>query len=201
MHPAVYRVFETICSQERICGPVLEVGAVPGPDSLLRMPCLAHVGPKLGLNLEGGGDCGDYEIKQGNANAMTDFTDGQFAVVLCNAMLEHDRYFWKSVAEFHRVTASGGMIAIGVPGYTGMGPSTFAPPHSLLGFLLRAFERGNYADIIQAGTVTLGVHNFPGDYYRFSEQAVREVFMAGLTGVEVRTVLNPPHFIAWGRRP
>ncbi len=201
MHPAVYRVFETICSQAKIRGSVLEVGAVPGPDSLLRMPCLADLESKIGLNLEWDAPCGEFAIKKGNANEMTDFADGQFAAVLCNATLEHDRCFWKTVAEIHRVTAPGGMIAIGVPGYAGMGPDTFAPRHSMFGRLLRAFERGTYADIIQAGTITLGVHNFPGDYYRFSEQAVREVFMAGLTNIELRTVLNPPRFIASGRKP
>jgi SAM-dependent methyltransferase len=201
MHPAVYRVFETICSQAAIDGSVLEVGAVPGPDSLLRMSCLAHLNSKVGLNLDGGGTCDGYEIKKGNANEMTDFADGQFAAVLCNATLEHDRCFWKTIAEIHRVTAAGGLIAIGVPGYAGMGPHTFAPRNSLFGWLLRAFERGTYADMIQAGTVTLGVHNFPGDYYRFSEQAVREIFMDGLTHVELRMVLNPPRIIAWGRKP
>jgi hypothetical protein len=47
----------------------------------------------------------------------------------------------------------------------------------------------------------LGVHNFPGDYYRFSEQAVREVFMDGLVDVSVKLVLTPPRIIAWGRKP
>ena len=165
------------------------------------MPCLAGCEAKLGLNLAGGRAGGDYEIKQGNANAMTDFTDGQFAAVLCNAVLEHDPFFWMSVAEIRRrVTAAGGLIVIGVPGYAGMGPSTFAPRHSLLSLVLKAFERGAYADVFQAGTVTLGVHNFPGDFYRFSEQAVREVLMAGLRDIQIRTVLNPPRFIAWGRK-
>ena len=201
MHPAVFQVFESICSQAAIQGPVLEVGAVPGPDSLLRMPCLSHLESKVGLNLDGGVLCDGYDIKQGNANAMTDFADGQFAAVLCNAVLEHDRCFWKTVAEIRRVTAPGGLIAIGVPGYAGMGPQTFAPRNSLFGWISRAFEHGPYADTILAGTLTLGVHNYPGDFYRFSEQAVRDVFMAGLADVELRTVLNPPRFIAWGRKP
>ncbi len=201
MHPAVYRVFETICSQAAIRGPVLEVGAVPGPDSLLRMASLAQVESKVGLNMEGDIACDGYEIKQGNANKMTGFADGQFAAVLCNATLEHDRCFWKTVAEIHRVTAPGGLIAIGVPGFAGMGAHTFAPRHSLLGWVLRAFEHGKHADTILAGTPTLGVHNYPGDFYRFSEQAVREVFMAGLDQIDVCIVLNPPRIIAWGRKP
>jgi hypothetical protein len=33
-------------------------------------------------------------------------------------MLEHDKYFWKTVTEIRRVTRRGGVIVIGVPGYT-----------------------------------------------------------------------------------
>jgi SAM-dependent methyltransferase len=201
MHPAVYRVFEEFCQQEAIAGPVLEVGAVPGPASLLRMPCLHHLPTKIGLNLDGGGMCDGYRIIKGNANEMTEFADGQFAAVLCNATLEHDRCFWKTVVEIHRVTATGGLIILGVPGYAGMGPETFAPRKPLLGWLLRTVARATNSDLLNAGTVTLGVHNYPGDYYRFSEQAVHEVFMAGLTDIRLRTVLNPPRIIARGRMP
>jgi SAM-dependent methyltransferase len=205
MHPAVYRVFAEICAGADIRGPVLEVGAVPGPDCLLRLPELEHAHPKIGLNLdadqEGTPPGADYEIVRGNANDLSRFADGQFGAVLSNATLEHDRCFWKTVAEIRRVTASGGLVIIGVPGYAGMGLAAQVPRGSLFGWLLRRFRRGAYADMIEAGTVTLGVHLFPGDYYRFSEQAVREVFMEGITQVSVRTVLNPPRFIAWGRKP
>ncbi len=201
MHPAVYRVFEEFCSREALAGPVLEVGAVPGPESLLRMSCLRHLPTKIGLNLDGGGSCDGYRIIQGNANEMSEFADGQFATVLCNATLEHDRCFWKTIVEIHRVTAPGGLIVIGVPGYAGMGPETFAARQSPLRWLLGIVALATNSDLIHAGTVTLGVHNYPGDYYRFSEQAVREVFMAGLTDIRVRTVLNPPRIIARGRMP
>lgn len=191
MHPTDYRVYEEVCAQAAIDGPVLEVGAVPGADSLLRMDCLRHLPGRVGLNLEGA-DCGDYTIVEGNANAMSTFADGQFAAVLCNATLEHDRCFWKTVAEIRRVTAPGGFVAIGVPGYVGMGLHALAPSPTSL---------GPYADVIGASTLTLGVHDYPGDYYRFSEQAVREVFMEGLTSVVTRVVMLPPRIIAWGRKP
>jgi SAM-dependent methyltransferase len=204
MHPTVYRAFEGICSREAIHGAVLEVGAVPGEDCLLRMPCLRHLPGRVGLNLDGGGPHDGYEILAGDANAMTAFEDGRFAAVLCNATLEHDRRFWKTLAEIRRVTAPGGLIAIGVPGYAGMGPDGFAPRHSLLGRLIRvvlACGETPEADTLLAGTVTLGVHNHPGDYYRFSEQAVREVLMEGLVDVSVHTVMHPPRIIGVGRKP
>jgi SAM-dependent methyltransferase len=203
MHRAVYRAFEEICLQAKIRGAVLEVGAVPGPDSLLTLPCLSELPARVGLNLDGatGGEFGDYRIVTGNANEMTEFADGEFSAVLCNATLEHDRYFWKTLAEIRRVTAPGGFIAIGVPGYAGMGPEALAPRRSLIGRFLRLLARGAYADVIGASTFTLGVHNFPGDFYRFSEQAVRDVFLGGLIEVSVRLVLNPPRIIGWGRKP
>jgi len=200
MHAAVYRVFEEVCARAAIDGPVLEVGAVPGGDGLLQMDCLRGVPERVGLNLEGA-DCGEYRIARGDANAMTAFADGRFAAVLCNAMLEHDPFFWKTLAEIRRVTAPGGLIAIGVPGYADTGLHTIAPARSWFGRLLWACRLGPYSDMTRAGTVTLGVHNFPGDYYRFSEQAVREVFMGGLVGVTTRVVMAPPRIIAWGRTP
>src|SRR4051794_9404263 len=106
-----------------------------------------------------------------------------------------------TVAEIHRVTAPGGFVAIGVPGYADMGLRTLLPRASLLRGLLKLSPRARPAALIGAGPVTLGVHNYPGDYYRFSAQAVREVFMVGLQGVAVRTVMNPPRIIAWGRKP
>jgi SAM-dependent methyltransferase len=200
MHPMVYAVFEEVCTEAGIDGPVLEVGAVPGADSLLLMACLRDIPERVGLNLVGA-NCDGYAIVQGDANEMSPFVDGQFAAVLCNATLEHDPYFWKTIAEIKRVTAPGGFIAIGVPGYVGMGLHAIAPPESSLGRLLWECRQGSYSDVIGACTVTLGVHNFPGDYYRFSEQAVRDVFMAGLTGVTTRIIMIPPRIIAWGRKP
>jgi SAM-dependent methyltransferase len=201
MSPAVYQAFEEICAAADICGPVLEVGAAPGPDSLLRMACLRDVAQKTGINMEKASQEEGFEILLGNANAMGFFADGSFASVLCNSTLEHDPFFWKTLAEIHRVTASGGLIVIGVPGFAGMGAENFAPRKSLLGRVLDFFARTTKDDVFLAGTVTLGEHFFPRDYYRFTEQAVREVFLAGLRDTAVRRVMNPPRFIGWGRKP
>jgi hypothetical protein len=182
-------------------GEVLEIGAMPGDDSLLRLPCLRHLPDRVGLNLDGGGECDGYAILRGNANDMSGFADGRFAAVLCNATLEHDRCYWKTLAEIRRIAAPGGFVAIGVPGYEGMGLENLVPRGSALGRVVRWFARGEHSDLIRASAVTLGVHNFPGDYYRFSEQALREVFMEGLADVAIRRVMSPPRFIAWGRKP
>lgn len=201
MSPDVYRAFEEICAPAAIRGPVLEIGAVPGPDSLLRLPALRHASRRVGLNLAPPCTDAGAEIFQGNANDMRLFADGTFAAVVCNATLEHDPFFWKTLAEIRRVTAPGGFVAIGVPGYGGMGPDTFLAPGSPLRRPLRWFARLTRSDILLAGAVTLGEHHYPGDFYRFTAQAVREVFLGGFADVSVRRVMNPPRFIGSGRKP
>jgi ubiquinone/menaquinone biosynthesis C-methylase UbiE len=165
------------------------------------MPCLQEARQRVGLNKEEFPSAEGLEMIRGNANDMDCFADGFFDAVLCNSTLEHDPFFWKTLAEIHRVTASGGLIVIGVPGFAGMGVRNFAPPRSLLGRVLRFFSRTCKEDVLLAGTPTLGEHFFPGDYYRFTEQAVREVFLQGLEDAGVRKVMNPPRFIGWGRKP
>jgi SAM-dependent methyltransferase len=201
MSPAVYRTFHEICAAVEIRGAVLEVGAVPGPASLLRLPALQGAARRVGISLAPPCTDAGAEILQGNANDMRLFADGLFAAVVCNATLEHDPFFWKTLAEIRRVTAPGGLIVIGVPGFGGMGPDTFLAPGSRLRRPLRWLARVLRSDVLQAGAVTLGEHNYPGDYYRFTEQAVREVFLATLRDPAVRRVMNPPRFIGSGWKP
>jgi hypothetical protein len=116
-------------------------------------------------------------------------------------MLEHDIYFWKTLEEARRVTAPGGIIGIGVPGYAGMGMHTwFATEPRLLGLLRRLMSR-NVRTALDASALTLGEHFYPGDYYRFSREAVRQLFMAGLEDVEIRETMRPPRFIGVGTKP
>ncbi|MFI5182467.1 MAG: class I SAM-dependent methyltransferase [Thermoanaerobaculia bacterium] len=201
MTPAVYAVFEDVCREAGIRGAVLEVGAVPGPDGLLGMECLKGASRRVGLNLDGPVAGDGWEILPGDAHDMPFFETGSFAAVLCNATLAHDPRFWKTLAEIRRVTAPGGLIVIGVPGYAGMGAGTFAPRDSFLGRALHLLACATKDDALLAGTVTLGEHAFPGDYYRFTEHAMREVFLEGLRDVRVRTVARPPRIIGWGRNP
>ena len=50
-------------------------------------------------------------------------------------------------------------------------------------------------------TLTLQVHNFPGDYYRFSRQAFEEVFFAEMEKVTIRSIMAPPRIIGAGIKP
>lgn len=178
MHKKIYREFEKICSRFDIRGCVLEIGAVPGRSSLLNMPCLKHAAEKIGINLEGQYTCKDFLIIKGNANSMGCFSDGKFDAVLCNSVLEYDKYFWKTLSEMRRVTKPGGLMVIGAPGYRESRIIPFFP-----------------------ATPVLAVHNFPGDYYRFSPQAFKEVFFDGMKDVQVISVMSVPRMIGWGIKP
>ncbi len=200
MHPRVYSEFAKILANENVCGRVLEIGAVPNDTSLLNLPCLDSATEKIGLNLDGPARFADFEVRRGNANSMEMFSDAHFDVVLCNAVLEHDKHFWKTIEEIRRVTKPGGMAVIGVPGYV-------KSHHRLRRF--RTFIRkvpgskliDKHFNALLVGSLTLRVHNAPGDYYRFGVQAFSDVFFTGWNAVDIRHVMMPPRIIGSARRP
>jgi len=197
MHPDIFQTFEKICRPLGLRGSALEVGATADESSLLNLTALAGVQEKIGLNLAGSTRFKDYSIIEGNANSMTCFPDNRFDTVLCNATLEHDPFFWKSLAEIRRVTKPGGVIIIGTPGY---GVIPFEKKvRRLFGWIPRPFRPSLGG--LHVSTLTLKVHNFPGDYYRFSEQAYRDVFFEGLDSVAIQTVMSPPRIIGFGIKP
>lgn len=201
MSPTVLQAFAKLCRDESLTGPVLEIGAVPGPDCLLRLPALAHLTGKTGINLASFPSGDGIRMVTGDANRMTLFPDAHFGGVLCNSTLEHDPRFWLTLAEIRRVLAPGGLVAIGVPGLRGMGPHFLAPPRSFAGLAVRMIAALTRSAPLRAATATLGEHHYPGDYYRFTEQAVREVFLEGMENPRVRWLMNPPRIIGWARKP
>jgi len=201
MSPEVYAAFESICATESITDPVLEIGAADSNESLLRMKCLAGHKHKVGLNMEYFPSTQDIKMVMGNANAMDMFEDQSFGCVLCNATLEHDARFWITVSEIRRVLKPGGLVVIGVPGYKGMGPRYIANRENWTGKMFHFLARHIKSDEWMAGTLTLGEHFFPGDYYRFSEQAMREILLEGFEQVHSIWTMMPPRIIGWGRKP
>jgi SAM-dependent methyltransferase len=197
MHPAVFNVFEEMCRARKIGGAILEIGATPDDWTLLNLPALAGAKEKIGINKAGGSRFRDFDILNMDANDMTDFPDGRFDAVLCNAVLEHDPFFWKTLAEIRRVVRTGGWVAIGTPGFKPLPAET-----RLRRWFARLSRFSRHPDgwPLQHSTLTLAVHNFPGDYYRFSEQTFREVFFEGMADVVIRTVLVPPRIIGTGIR-
>jgi SAM-dependent methyltransferase len=152
----------------------LEVGGLMGAGSLLRFPELADA-ERYCLNLyEMRSEDGITAVK-GNANDMRRlFRSNWFDLVLCCSTLEHDKRFWRSVEEMRRVLRPGGLMIISVPGY------------------IKDPERDQ-----GRSTPTYRVH-YTYDYYRFSEQAVREVFFAGMERVRVRPFMTPPRIFGHG---
>jgi SAM-dependent methyltransferase len=154
---------------------VLEVGGVAGPKSLLDAPELA-LAEKFVLNLAPIRAQDGITFVRGNANDMP-FEDDSFDLVMTISTLEHDQRFWLSLAEMKRVLKPGGMLVIGVPGFV-------RDPDR---------DRGRK-------TVTYKVH-YRFDYYRFSEQAVHDVFFDGMERVQVGHLLRPPRIVGHGFKP
>lgn len=186
MSPEVYEAFARMAEHCPGDGDVLEIGATPTPDTLLALPRFQAARSRVGLDLTGPHEAAGFRILAGQANAMTMFEAASFDVVLCNSMLEHDARFWLTLAEIRRVIRPGGHFLVGVPGYGAMGLLRGADPAS--------------AAWLDAAAPTLGLHDFPGDYYRFSRQAVTEVFLEGFDAVDTVSVMLPPRFIAHGVR-
>jgi SAM-dependent methyltransferase len=155
----------------------LEVGGLMGANSLLRFPELDGA-ERFCLNLVELPSDDAVTAVTGNANDMKGvFEDDSFDLVVCCSTLEHDKHFWLSVAEMKRVMRPGGMLVIGVPGYIKDTEN----------------DRGR-------STKTYRVH-YAFDFYRFSEQAVREVFFDGMERVEVLAYLTPPRLLGHGFKP
>lgn len=174
-------------------GRVLEIGAVPSDKSLLAMESLQNARSKSGINLDGPYEYRDFQILKGNANDMTYFEDETFDTVLSNATLEHDKFFWKSIAEIQRITKPGGLIVIAGPGYVKLASERF--------FASKLLRKVPFLKCITNSTLTFHVHRSPGDYYRFGLQAFEEVFFAGMVDVTVYPLMIPPRIIGYGVKP
>lgn len=195
MHRKVFQEFERICAARGASGDVLEIGAVASQDSLLCLEALANVRSKIGIDLSGPSAFRDFRILGANANDMRCFPDASFDTVLSNSVLEHDPFFWRTLAEVRRVARPGALIAIGVPGFARL---SFERVVSGMGRLPIA---GRLFSSLSASTVALQLHHYPADYYRFSARAMEEVLLQHLQDTEVRTLMVPPRIIGVGRMP
>jgi SAM-dependent methyltransferase len=187
MHSTIYGVFRGFVASRGIKGRILEVGAVPSPESLLAMDLLQGQ-ERVGLNLDGNVRFDGFGIVAGNANDMSMFPADHFDCVLSNATLEHDPFFWKTCAEIRRVLRVGGTAIIGVPGFTaetGMRE---------LGIPAWSTDEGSWAN----SALTFRFHGAPNDYYRFSTSALRAVVFAGYRDIDIRSVMVPPRLIGIG---
>jgi len=196
MHPRIFHEFERICSERHTGDSVLEIGAVPSDDSLLCMESLKNARLKVGINIDGPYTYKDFEIFEMNANDMSYFNNEMFDTVVSNAVLEHDRFFWKTISEMKRVIRPGGLIVIAVPGYRKLQIEKIFSRLERVSVFRRFLL--NPLGLVFSSTLTFQVHNHPGDFYRFSPQAVREVFFEGMRDVDIYSVMIPPRIIGAG---
>jgi SAM-dependent methyltransferase len=195
VHSRVFAAFDRLCRERGAGGDVLEIGAMPSASTLLCLPSLRDARTRVGVNLAGDASFDGFRIVGANANALTMFDDASFDTVISNSVLEHDPRFWLTLGEMRRVARPGALIAIGVPGYARS--SSFVKRAARVPVLGRALRR--VAPGALASTPTLVIHDYPGDYYRFSPQAMREVLLEGLDEREVAELMNPPRLVGSGR--
>lgn len=203
MDPVIYDRIEGIIEGISSKGitSVLEVGSLPSEDALLNSKHLEGVPHKVGINLDGPHEFKDFHIVKGNSNDMHQFEDGTFDLVLCNAVLEHDPMFYKSLNEMKRVLKKGGYLVIGVPGFNVLRNESINEKFKVFLRKFPIFQKIIGRKILGTlfnSTLTFKIHDYPGDYYRFSPQAIREVFFNGCDSVEICSIMTPPRIIGVG---
>jgi hypothetical protein len=201
MHPTVFNLYDSlVTTHAKRPQSVLEIGAVPRPDTLLCLPAVASASERIGVNIETATEFAGFRILSCTANSLDCFDAERFDVVLCNATLEHDPLFWKTLDEIRRVLKKMGVAVIGVPGYVRLPAEGYK---SVIRSALRRLPNGARLTLalgaILNPTITFEVHYGPGDYYRFSEQAVRDVFFRGMERLELKTLMVPPRIVGAAR--
>ena len=183
MSPRVFATFADLAARrlvERPIAAVLEVGMTA--KTLLAIATFAGA-RKVALNMRFDNPASDRDQIErviGNCNQL-EFADESFDCVVSSSTLEHDKYFWRSTAEIRRVLKPGGYFIVGVPIYMTL-------------WIDRAFT-----------TLTYARHGlgYNADFYRFSEQAVRELFFEGYAAVTDEVIVRRypnPYLVAAGRK-
>jgi SAM-dependent methyltransferase len=189
MHPTVYNEFCEIVAAIEVKGRILEVGAVPSADSLLAIDALRKE-ERFGININGGVAFDGFKIIEGNGNDMPMFPTGHFDLVMSNATIEHDPFFWKTCAEIRRVLRVGGAAIIGAPGFTPESEVTH------LG-LQTPWSEDKWRSWTNSA-LTFRYHGAPLDYYRFSTSAFHDVIFEGYRDITIKCVMIPPRIIGYG---
>lgn len=190
MSPKVFAEFGRVLDDlGRSFESVLEVGALPDERSLLLLPGLRAARQRVGVNLNEEGVVDGAQIVRGDARQLS-FPDASFDLVLSSSTLEHIPDFWRATAEMKRVLKPSGVFLVCVPGYV---QSTV-----LLSRLQRMARRFGSFREFRRMTVTFGVHDYPHDYYRFSEEAMRRVILEDLEDINVWSAMTPPRLFGVG---
>jgi len=175
-HPVTLKISEFL-KINNFTGNVLGIGSSAQPKDMLNLPYFkqeAKAFNLIGINICGAfGKYDNFEVFNVNAH-NTPFSNQYFDIILCNAMLEHDPEFWKTIKEVNRILRNGGLFIVNVPGYINLKTDT------------------------EESTLTYKVHGL--DYYRFSEMSVKDVIMFGMKDVVINSILIPPRIIGCGKK-
>jgi ubiquinone/menaquinone biosynthesis C-methylase UbiE len=198
MNKWYYEAFEKIFKEKKIKGKILEIGSNGGPRSLLASKYLKNT-EKVGIELDvKEKSTKKLKVIKCNSNDMSIFKDEAFDCVMSSSVLEHDKYFWKSLAEMNRVLRKGGLLILSAPSYKK--DKTL----SIRGLLATIMGNHKLSHALRNSSPTYRLHqstkNPPAyfDYYRFSENTFRQVFFEGYEKIETITVMAPPHTIGYG---
>lgn len=168
-------------------GPFLEICAAPNTSFALLDP---HFGDAerhiIGAKAASPGDGAIYA--NGNPNDMRAlYKDRQFSTVIWNGAMAHDKCFWRTVEEIKRVLAPGGILIAVAPGFG-----------SKSRFGLKVV--GPKGSEIANATVTARAHAYSPDYWRVSQQAMKQIILDGFDIREVRTALLMPRVFGVGAK-
>jgi len=186
-------VYREICTQFDMSGSILEIGCGPSEYTVLNMDILKDAKFKVGINLQHYTHYEHFHVIECNSNDMHDlFDDNTFDVIFSICVLEHDKYFWKSLEEIRRVIKPGGLFLLAVP--------ALANNMNMCKYVIDEHkEQIKNMDILNS-TLTYCVHNAPGDYWRFTEQAYKEILLEGFIDIEYSLFLMPPIIVGYGTR-
>lgn len=111
-----------------------------------------------------------HVLIEANINNLP-FETNEFECVMACSVFEHDKYFWKSLSEVRRVLKKGGLFVVGVPIYMKLETDYFNTTLT--------YKRHGYA--------------YNADFYRFSEQSMKEVMFEGYDIQNVTLVRKYPN--------
>lgn len=184
MHPNLSAHYQKLARKYAPEPPYLEIGASPGGRAILAGPWFADRPERVAINLNSFAREDGITFHRADSNDLRGtFADGSFRSIFSNAVLEHDRAFWRSLEEMKRVLASGGLMFVGAPGFIPLA-QTSAKVEGV---------KGNV-------TITHNIHAQP-DYWRFSRDAFKAVIFAGFELLELRVVESVPRLVGVGRKP
>ena len=191
MSPEVFAIFKKLVAQHITPGPVLEIGAT-ADTTLANLPEWNHHFEFISINADAA-SCNDTIIHM-SSHQLSAFEDNYFSMVLCNSVWEHDLYFWKSLAEMTRVCQPKGTLILGVPSFGLMGDW-----QSRLGYkklLLKLL----FPKYLSATSLTLGLHHYPDDFYRFSKSAIKSLLQDEWRVLEQIDCMQPPRVITCAQK-